>query len=157
MKKTLLIAVMVIGFSVNAGTADAHVLFSCPAGQHLGTLTGTFPDFHRHCVPNVVVPPPAPVDVCPEAGMQTTGPCESEDICPNDTGIQTAPHCQNVAPKQATGRVGGSHRGGDAPRYCSATVTEFCRQPDSSDNSAQIRSIQLQLVDLLNKLLGMSL
>lgn len=34
---------------------------------------------------------PPPEDVCPEEGLQTEGPCEGEDVCPNMEGIQTNP------------------------------------------------------------------
>lgn len=55
---------------------------------------------------------PPPVDACPneqtDPGMQTTGPCNSDDVCPNDIGIQTSTTqctpdaCTNIDGFQAT-------------------------------------------------------
>lgn len=119
-----------------------------------------------------VLPPPPPVDLCPEEGIQTELPCAEPpapvDVCPNDEGIQTEVPCPSDTPPPppsalAPIEVHRTPSGGIV--WCTATRTEWCRQPEGFGGSVswleqQILNLMQQLIDQLKveiELLAMSL
>lgn len=116
----------------------------------------TVPDGMVQVGDDCVTPDPEPVDLCPEAGVQTTLPCE--EVATSTPPVVEPPTNNSGSSNDDSGSSHRSSGGGIV--WCTSTRTTFCRPPEGFsgspvDNSDEIQAIKDKLIPLIQQLIWM--